>query len=253
MAAWKERARAAGIHFGLSALVAAVAGVLVFAVWYPYPYRELSGGRELFLLVVSVDVVLGPLITLAVFDRRKSTRQLVADLLVVAALQLSALAYGLWTVFVARPVHLVFEIDRFRVVHAADVPSELLGQTPAGIEPLPLTGPTLLAVRPFRDAAEQFDATVAAMGGVDVGARPDLWQPYAAARDRVLAAAQPVARLESRWPDRARDIQAVLATAGREAGATHYLPVAGRKSFWTAFIDPVSGAVVAFMPLDSFQ
>lgn len=253
MAAWQERARAAGIHFGLSALVAAIAAVLVFAVWYPYPYRELSGGRELFLLVVSVDVVLGPLITLAVFDRRKSNRQLAADLLVVAALQLSALGYGLWTVFVARPVHLVFEIDRLRVVHAADVPDELLGQTPAGIEPLPLAGPTLLAVRPFRDAAEQFDATVAALGGVDLGARPDLWQPYAAARERVLAAARPATQLASRWPSQARDIEAVLAKAGRQTGAVRYLPVAGRKSYWTAFVDPVSAEVVAFMPLDSFE
>ena len=45
--------------------------LLVFAVWYPYPYREISGGRDLFLLVVAVDVVLGPLITFAVFNRAK--------------------------------------------------------------------------------------------------------------------------------------------------------------------------------------
>jgi hypothetical protein len=48
-----------------------VAAALVFGVWYPYPYREISGGRELFLIVVTVDVIWGHCITLAVFNRTK--------------------------------------------------------------------------------------------------------------------------------------------------------------------------------------
>ena len=48
-----------------------MAAGLVFALWYPYPYREISGGRELFLIVVAVDVIMGPLLTLAVFNRSK--------------------------------------------------------------------------------------------------------------------------------------------------------------------------------------
>jgi hypothetical protein len=250
---WQTRLRAAGIHLGLSMLVAALAAVLVFAIWYPYPYREISGGRELFLLVVSVDVILGPLITLTVFDRRKSTRELVIDLAIVAAVQLSALSYGLWTVFVARPVHLVFEIDRFRIVHAVDVPAQLLPRAPADVDALPLTGPTLLAVRPFRDAAEKFDATMAALGGAEIGTRPDLWQPYAQAQSRVLAAAKPVTRLKARFPAQSAQIDAVLRSAGRTAETTAYLPLVGRKSFWTAFVDPANASVVAFMPLDSFE
>ncbi len=63
---WKDRLRASAIHFSLSLVVAALSAVLVFGLWYPYPYREISGGRELFLLVVTVDVILGPLITLAI-------------------------------------------------------------------------------------------------------------------------------------------------------------------------------------------
>jgi len=134
----------------------------VFTAWYPWPYREVSGGRDLFLILVSVDVILGPLITLVIFDRRKPVRELVTDLSVVGVIQLAALAYGLWTVAVARPVHLVFEVDRLRVVHAVDVPEELLPQTPPGIRPEPWTGPTMLAVRPFRDAAEQGTMTMQA-------------------------------------------------------------------------------------------
>jgi hypothetical protein len=246
---WAERGRAAGIHFGLSALIAGLAALLVFGLWYPYPYREISGGRELFLIVVSVDVILGPLITFAIFDRRKPWSELRLDLLIVVAIQLAALGYGLWTVYVARPVHLVFEIDRFRVVHAIDVPQELLHKKPPELQGMPLGGPTLLAVRPFKDAQEKFDVTVAALGGADLGARPDLWQPYPAAKAEVLKAAKPVSQLKKRFPAQAAEIDTVL---GGKADAMAYLPMIGRKSFWTVFVDPATAEVVAFMPLDSF-
>lgn len=249
---WAERTRAAGIHFGLSALIAGAAGLLVFGLWYPYPYREISGGRELFLLVVSVDVILGPLITLAIFDTRKSWRELRLDLSMVVVIQLAALGYGLWTVSVARPVHLVFEFDRFRVVHAIDVDEGLLVKKPAEVEAMPLAGPTLLAVRPFKDAEEHAEATMAALGGVELAARPDLWQPYASAKAEVLKAAKPVSQLKTRFPTQSATVDAALQKVGRPADAVAYLPMVGRKDFWTVFVDAATADVVGFMPLDSF-
>ena len=77
---WRQRLRAAAVHLGLSALVALLAAVLVFFLWYPYPYRVISGGRELFQLVVGVDVIVGPLITFAIFDRAKPRTELRRDL-----------------------------------------------------------------------------------------------------------------------------------------------------------------------------
>ncbi len=252
MIQWKERFWASGIHLCISALVAALAGLLVFAVWFPFPYREVSGGRELFLLVIMVDVMLGPLITLAVFNRAKPRAELRRDLTVVAVLQIAGLLYGLWSVSLARPVHLVFEIDRFRVVHAVDVPEPLLGRTPSGIDALPWFGPTLLAVRPFNDQSESLDATMAALEGTHIGARPDLWQPYVQARARVQQAAKPVVQLKRRLSGRAGEIDALLKAAGRSAERTAYLPLVARRTVWTVFIDPATAEVVAFMPLDPF-
>lgn len=247
-----DRLRACGIHFGISLLIALLASVLVFWLWYPYPYRDISGGRELFLLVVTVDVLLGPLITLAVFNRAKTWRVLRQDLATVGMIQLAALGYGLWTVFVARPVHMVFEYDRFRVVHAIEVPTELLAKTPPGVNALPLMGPTLLSLRPFKDAQEKMDATLAALQGLTLASRPDLWQPYTAAVDDIRKQAKPVAALKLRFAAQASAIDAVLAGTGRPPETLAYLPMVGRKSFWTVFIDPVSAEVLAFMPLDSF-
>ena len=127
---WRPRLRAATLHLSLSVLVAVASALLVFALWYPYPYRDISGGRELFQLVVSVDIVLGPLLTLAVFNRAKPSRELRRDLAVIVLLQFAGLAYGLWTVHLARPVHMVFEYDRFRVVHQVEIPVELADKVP---------------------------------------------------------------------------------------------------------------------------
>ncbi|HVE53016.1 MAG TPA: TfpX/TfpZ family type IV pilin accessory protein [Ramlibacter sp.] len=250
---WRSRLRAAGIHLGLSALVAAASAVLVFAIWYPFPYSEISAGRELFLIVVAVDVVLGPLITFAVFDRRKPRKELRRDLAVVGLLQLAGLAYGLWAVNLARPVHLVYELDRFRVVHQVEIPEELLDRTPPGVTAIPLGGPTLLSLRPFASEQERVAFTTAALAGVHLSARPDLWQPYEAGRERIRASAKPVAQLKARFPDRVAEIDAALRKAAVEPAQAAYLPLIARKAdAWTVLLDARNAQVIGFVPLDSF-
>ena len=246
------RLKAAGIHLAISLVVAALAALLVFLVWYPYPYREISGGRELFLIVVAVDVVMGPLMTLAVFNTAKPRSELRRDLGIIGLLQLAALAYGLWTVAVARPVHLVFEIDRFRVVHAIDVPHELLSLAPPELRRLPLTGPTLLSVRDFKDSKESFEATMAALQGVAIGARPDFWQPYEKAKPQILALAKPLAELKARFPANKKEIDSALQASGHVAIGVGYIPMVSRQTFWTVLIDLNTAEALAFVPIDSF-
>jgi hypothetical protein len=255
---WKGRLKAAVIHLAISLVIAALAALLVFLVWYPYPYREISGGRSLFFLVVSVDVIMGPLMTLVVFNRSKPRRELSRDLSVIGLLQVAALAYGLWTMAVARPVHLVFEIDRFRVVHAIEIPTNLLGQAPADLQQLPLMGPTLLSVREFKDAKESFDATMAAMQGIPLSARPDLWQSYAAAKPQIVARARPLAELKIRFPTHAADLDQALVSSSTASYGTRpetsvgYVQMIDREKFWTVLIDVNTAEVIAFVPIDSF-
>ena len=66
-------------HLAISVGVATLAAFFVFGVWYPYPYRELAGGRELFWLVVFVDVICGPILTLVLFNPGKTKKELFFD------------------------------------------------------------------------------------------------------------------------------------------------------------------------------
>ncbi len=249
---WRTRLKAAGIHLCISLALAVVAALVVFLIWYPYPYREISGGRALFFLIVTVDVILGPLLTLAVFNPQKDRKLLVRDLSVIGVLQLAALVYGMWTVAVARPVHLVFEMDRFRVIHAIEVPPELLEKALPALRRLPLTGPTLLSVRPFRDEKEKVDATMAELQGAPVVARPEFWQDYEKARPQILAKAKPLSELKARFPARSAEIDDAVRSSGsgRSVGSLAYLPMLGRDTFWTVLLDTKTLEVIAFVPLD---
>jgi len=252
IAFWKDRLRASGIHLGISLAIAGLAAALVFGLWYPYPYREISGGRELFQLVVVVDVVLGPLITLAIFTRAKAWPVMRRDLQVVAVIQLLALAYGLWTVYVARPVHLVFEYDRYRVVHAIDVPQDMLDTTAPALRRLPITGPTVLGLRALKDSREKSDVTFAALAGLHLGFRPDLWQEYRLSAGEVLREGKPLEALKSRFPDKKEEIDRAVSAAGMREADLLYLPMVGRDKFWTILVDASNANVKAFLPLDPY-
>ncbi|MGC1175298.1 TfpX/TfpZ family type IV pilin accessory protein [Polaromonas sp.] len=254
-ASLKSRLLAASIHFTLSLIVAALAAGLVFALWYPYPYREISGGRELFFIVVVVDVIMGPLLTLAVFNRGKPVSELRRDLMVIGVLQVAALAYGLWTVSAARPVYLAFELDRFRVVHAVDIPEEEMGLAPPELRHLPWTGPVLLSVRNFKNQQESGDATLAALQGFPLGTRPFLWQSYEKANPQILNVAKPLSDLKTRFPAKADAIDAALKSAsvgGNTNRPIGYVPMTGRDKFWTVLLDLHTTEVIAFVPIDSF-
>lgn len=254
---FKRRVNAAGIHFGLSLVIAVLAGLLVFVIWYPHPYREISGGRELFLLLVAVDVIMGPLMTFVVFNISKPRGELFRDLTIIGLVQTAALGYGLWTMAVARPVHLIFEVDRFRVVHAIEVPAELLSQAPPDLQRLPLIGPTLLSIRDFKDSNEGFESIMAEIQGAAISFRPDMWQSYAKAKPQVIARAKPLSELKNRFPERIDEIEAALAsssltTEAKRGASVGYIPLVGRNSFWTVLIDIRTTDIIAFVPIDSF-
>jgi hypothetical protein len=249
---WRDRVYAASIHLGLSFLVAAAAAGLVFGLWYPYPYREVSGGRDLFLILIAVDVILGPLITFAIFNKAKSRAALMLDFSVIGALQVAALAYGLATVFEVRPVHLVFEYSRFRVVHAVELADDVREKTPIGIDPLPVAGPTLLSLRPFKDGNEQMEVTLQAIEGLEPATRPGLWQPYALAKSDVLKAGRAIGELKTRFPGHIELIDRRVKSSGRPQEALVYVPMIGRQQFWTVLVDAATAEVVGFLPLDSF-
>lgn len=245
--------RATLIHLLASLVVAALAALLVFGVWYPYPYRELAGGTNLFALIVIVDVICGPLLTLFLFNPRKSRRELSLDLGLVALIQVAALAYGLYSLAVARPVFLVFEVDRFTVVSVADVSLDELDPANNPLHRLSWSGPRVIGVREPSSGDETLASLDMSLKGIPPSMRPDWWEPYESSRQRVLNRSRPVDELRKKSAGSSALIDRAVKDSGVAENSLRWLPLTGfRSTEWVAFIDSESAAVRSFAPVDGF-
>jgi hypothetical protein len=250
---WSFRLKACFIHFCASGFLAAIVAAIVFAMWYPNAYRKMSGGTELFLLVVGVDMVIGPLITLVIFDKRKPISELRRDIAIVVVLQLAALTYGLHTVSISRPVALALEEDRFRVVAAIDVYKQELPLARSDFRSLSLTGPRLVWTSVPSDPKEKSDALSLALKGFDIGTRPSLWKPWdKTARDEALTNAKPITALRNRYRDRSAELAKAIAETETSSDTLAYIPIITFHGDWVALLDTNNGDVVGFAPFDGF-
>jgi len=232
----KRRLLAASIHLVSSLVVAGVVAFVGLGLMYPGVYSQLAGGTELFFLICGVDVTLGPFLTGLVFAEGKSARSLRRDIAVIVVLQLAALCYGLYVLAVARPVALVFEVDRFRVISQVDVRASELPAAPSGYQSFPWTGPWLLGTRAATND-EKLDAIEKALEGHDIGARPSFWRPYDDVRHAVLARAYPAEMLLKQSGDQRVAIEKDLTSSGLAADSARFLPVQSRQTGWVVWLD----------------
>jgi hypothetical protein len=240
-------------HLAVSAAIVALAALLVFGAWYPSPWRQLLGVAGVFGLVVGVDLVCGPLLTLVLASPKKSRKERWVDLSLVGAIQLVALAYGLWAVFAARPVALVFEVDRLTIVSANEVQIDQLSAAPEGLRALPWTGIQFAATREPNSSEENMQSLDMSLQGVTPAMRPDWWVPYEAAKPEVVTRAKPLAELLKARPQQAALLESAAAKTGLPKDQLLYLPLTSSKSLdWVALLSP-TGDMVGHAPVDGFD
>jgi hypothetical protein len=240
-------------HLLVSTAVVGLAALLVFGIWYPSPWRQLLGVAGVFGLVVGVDLVCGPLLTLVLASPKKSRKERWVDLSLVGAIQLVALAYGLWAVFAARPVALVFEVDRLTIVSANEVQIDQLSAAPEGLRTLPWAGIHLAATRKPKSSAEMLEGIDMSMQGLTPAMRPDWWVPYEAAKPEVVKRAKPLAELLKARPEQSALLESAAAKTGLPKDQLLYLPLTSSKSLdWVALLSP-TGDMVGHAPVDGFD
>ena len=203
-------------HLLLSAVVAGLVALLVFGWWFPAPLQELVGGRELFWLIVSVDVVCGPLLTLVVFTPQKPRAELRRDLAFVVAIQLLALGYGVHTLIYARPVAMVHEVDRFRVLSFADLDEADISHIPDGIKPWGFSPLRTMGIREPVSGTETLESISASLQGVEPSQRPSWWQDYALSAPQALQRSHPLEALRAKHPTQTALLDAATAQAAAD-------------------------------------
>jgi len=182
------------IHLTVSAVIALIAALLVYRLWYPAPLHEALGVTRIFLLLLLVDITLGPIFTLVIFKVGKKT--LVTDILAIGCLQLSALGYGLWTVAEGRPVWIVYNSDRFDVVTVVDIDIRQLDKALAQYRSIPWSGPKWVgAVKPDDPEQRNHILFEALQGGSDIAQRPHLYRPLTEMAEAIRKRALPLEKL----------------------------------------------------------
>jgi len=248
---WREKFRASGIHFLATLAVAAIAASLIFLVWFPDPFHAMAGGFRLFVLVTVCDLVLGPLVSLVVYDSRKTRRALLFDYSVIAIVQLSALVYGIYNIWEARPVYLVFAKDQIEVVSAGELAAQDLAEAKdPKYRKLPLWGPRFVATSV--PASDRTDALFTAIAGKDVALRPKFYVEYDSQLEDIRRVAKPLSTITAKHPKLAPMLEEAVRESGKDASDLRWLSVKHRKGFWTALIDVQSGYPVAYLSADVY-
>lgn len=244
---------AAAIHFLVTLLVAGTAGALIFFVWFPGPFATMVGGVKLFLLVVCSDLALGPLLSLVIFNTKKSRKELIVDYLIIGAIQLAALIYGVSVVAASRPVFVAFFADRFEVVVAAELSdADLVAAVDPRYRSRPWSGPVLVGVQLPADTNERNDLIFSAVSGKDAQLMPKYYRPFAMMIDASKEKSESLEILISKHPEKRQELELAAKNSGHVPEGVRWLPVHNRFGFWTVLIDAKTGYPVKYLPIDPY-
>jgi hypothetical protein len=111
-----SRYQAFAFHMAISLVIFFILLVCITQYWYPGILFDTGNGWKAIGIIIGIDLILGPLLTLIVFNHNKSSLKF--DLWVIALVQTAALVYGTWTVHQTRPIALAFINSSFLTIFA---------------------------------------------------------------------------------------------------------------------------------------
>lgn len=115
----KEKFKAFAVHFALSFLVLSLIISFIYFIWYPGPILQAVQASKILMLMILIDVILGPLLTFIVYKKNKKTLKM--DLAVIGFIQVIALAFGVSSLALAKPVWIVFNGNKFELIQKNEI------------------------------------------------------------------------------------------------------------------------------------
>ena len=236
----------------ISFSIAIIFYLLVFKLWYPMPYREMLQVNSIFMLVLMIDVICGPLLTFFLMNPKKSRKEIILDLGIIGLIQASALIYGVHTVWVARPAVLAFENDRLIIISANEFDHAELINAPKEFRKIPLIGVLKVATRKPKDNAEFFKSIDQSLAGLSPAMRPSWWEPMDSQRELIKLRAKPLKLLMENKPEQVHLLRMGANDRILDVENLTYLPLTSSLTKdWIALINS-SQEIVGYGPIDGF-
>ena len=201
------RTSAALTHFLVSAAIVGTVLSVVFFVWYPGFLFAMAGAINPVLVMVSVDVTLGPLLTFIIFKPGKWGLKF--DLAFIFAVQIAALTYGTLTLYKEKPHFLVFAVDSFAAVAKKHVDMSALRYEELADKPL--IGPVNVYARMPTDPSERSKLidSVLFEGEPDLEFRAEYYEPFENGAETIRARARDLDELSPANPAEAAEFERV--------------------------------------------
>lgn len=230
----KQKSKALGIHLIISFILAVICLLLINHLWYPSPLFNATGVKHLYFTMLGVDLILGPLLTFIIYKKGKETLKM--DLIVVALIQLSAIFYGMYSMYQGRPVWITYVVDRFELVRA----NEILDEEKKGYK-LPLFGPEYhFADVKTNKPNDQLDIFLQEAGNnISPAARMKFHKDFTLAKPLIIEHTHSIEDL-----DKYNDKNSVDAIISKYPQSTGYLPLKASNEDMSVLVDKKNGGKV---------
>lgn len=183
-------------HLTISILISLFILAWVFWVWYPESLAKAVGVTHIFLMLLVVDMIIGPLLGLIVYKEGKNTLKF--DLSVIFLIQISALIYGVYAIAQGRPVWIVYNVDRFDLVRNNEVIRDGLQKKNGEYKNNSLFKLDYVAIEQTQNEKQRTeDMFTEALGGVSLSQMPERYAPLENAKSKMQQRAQSLDNLKN--------------------------------------------------------
>ena len=230
-------------HLLISFFIALIVVGVVFFIWYPSPLATAVGVTHIFLMMLTIDVIVGPLLGLLVYKEGKKTLKF--DLGVIIALQVSALCYGLYSIEQGRPAWLVYYVDRFELVRKNEIINDHIDQTLPQYQNVTRSQPQYVAVQFAADVkTRNDDLFTEVLGGISLAQKPERYVDFVQAKPQLQQRAKSLKEL-NQYND-VKQVDRILSTYPQ---ATGFVPLKANAVDMVVLINKEKGEVVKIVDL----
>ena len=234
-------------HLSISFLIALLVVGLVFFIWYPSPLATAVGVTHIFLMLLVIDVILGPLLGLLVYKEGKKTLKF--DLTVIIAIQISALLYGIFSIEQGRPAWLVYNVDRFELVRKNELINTNIQQARPQFQQPSWFKPQYAATEFAKDTQQRNDEMFAeVLGGISIAQRPERYVELTQAKTQIQQRALPLVELQQYNPK--TDVEKTLAKYPK---ADAWLPLKANAVDMVVLVNKESASIIKIVDLRPWQ
>jgi hypothetical protein len=247
----KFRLKAFALHLlGSSLALTSVLGALHVG-WYHWPGWHLTEGIHVVVVLVGVDVVIGPLITLIIANERKPGRELARDVAMIVTVQLVALGYGTTTLWSGRPLYYAFSVNCLQVVQASDIDPDaasLARKQNLDLAPHWYSLPRWIWA-PFPKDPKEADKIFQGVmqGGYDIVGFPQYYKTWQEGGPDLRSQLQKVSDIKFFPPKRRTLLAKRMQAAGLATDQANGIALTGRGSSLLAVLDPRSLKLLAIL------